>query len=435
MTTDTPPFVLLEGDVTKIMASLALQGNVAHMVATSTPYFRQRKYEVPDTAWPAVCYAPIYGLPYLITVPEWTGQLGREDDPIAFIGHLIHVFRLIRWVLRDDGTIWVNLGDKYVGDGGEQAGRKAKNSVRTREVTDAPPGDFMPPEKNLLGIPARFLLAMQADGWWYRNDVVWHKPNASPHPVTDRLTVDHESIMLFSKQPSYYFDIEAIRTPLAPSTVARDTYRRAMEHKAEHEAAQGGSVRHDHETISNPAGAQKRTVWSIATRHAIGGHYAIWPKDLPETMIRAGTSEYGVCGDCGAPYVRIVEKPKPPPELTGQKQDRRSIPGQPDVIDRRRNNRALQDWRAANPPRTVGWKKPCACKTDAIQRPLVLDPFSGEASTGEAALALGRNYLGIDADGKSIKVARKRLKVFLTNPLFEPPPVVATAGALSSLEA
>jgi DNA modification methylase len=428
--------LLIPGDVTRILPDLIRQGVKVHMVATSTPYYRQRKYPIPDTDFPEFSYKPIYGLQD-VTVKAWTGQLGREESPFDFIGHLVWIFRWVHEVLRDDGTIWVNLGDKYVGEGGV-SGTDPKNKNRKRENDNCPEGPGIPPRKNLLAIPERFRLAMQADGWVYRNEVVWKKPNANPMPVLDRLTVDHEDVMMFSKGPRYYFDVEPIRTPLKPSTIARDGYRRMMEHKAEHEEAQGGAMRHDHETISNPAGAQRRTVWDIesvweiATGHSLEGHYAVFPPDLVEPMIRASTSEYGCCGECGANYIRMIQRPKPPEELTGT--ERREIPGQPAVIDRKRNNRALCDWRQANPPRTTGWQKPCKCETGRIIRPVVLDIFSGEGSTGDAALRLGRDYVGIDADEKSTRAAVRRLKPLDNAPLFESRPSIVSADTIATLD-
>jgi len=414
--------LLLEGDVLRCLDGLIRQHVQVHMAATSTPYFRQRLYDVPDTDWPEIVYRPIFGLNYLVTVPAWRGQLGREECPFDFIGHLIHVFRLVRGVLRDDGTLWVNLGDKYVG---EKPGGKSRRNKGSATAEECLPSATIPPVKNLLGIPARFKLAMQADGWWLRNDVVWEKPNASPHPVRDRLTVSHEDIFLFSRRANYYFDEEPIRTPLAESTKARDGYRRAMPQRAEHEAKQLGSVRHDHETISNPGGAQRRTVWRYATRHALEGHYAVWPYDLVEPMIRASTSEYGCCAACGAPYARLVEQEPPPEDI--RPTSRRTVPGQPAVVNRQANNRKICDWRAAHPPQTVGWRKPCACDTTDIVRPVVLDPFSGEASTGEEALRLRRDYIGVDADPKNVRTARRRLKPLENLPLLETGTMLARA--------
>jgi DNA modification methylase len=429
--------LLLQGDALDHLAILAEKNVQVHMVATSPPYFRQRDYDVPDSRWPEVIYAPMFDLPP-IAIEPWTGQLGREDNPFAFIGHCVHVCRLVARVLRSDGTLWLNMGDKYVGDGGK-AGRDLKNKNRSREDDALPPGFGVPGEKNLLGVPWRLALALQADGWTWRNEIIWEKPNASPHPVRDRLTVSHEPILLFSRSRDYYWDHEPIRTPLAESTKSRELYPRAFqrrENQSGHSENPGTprvtgeqcSVRHDHESPSSPAGAQRRTVWRYPTRHALEGHYAVWPHDLVAPMILAATSGYGCCKGCGAPYARIVEAEPPPEDI--QPRSRKKVPGQPDKADLGRNNRLLCAWRETHPPRTVGWRKSCSCETQEIVRPVVLDPFGGEMSTGEEACRLGRDFVGIDADPKNIRVGRKRLKPLENLPLLDLPVLVATTDDL-----
>jgi hypothetical protein len=187
-----------------------------------------RRYEgEQDVEWPTVEYAPMPGLP-VVTVPAMTCPLGLEPTPEAYIGHLILCLREWRRVLRDDGTCWVNLGDSYAGSWGNYGARKGNQRSRIADRWHRPAyedpkegWDGLPPtasvpglkNKNLCGIPWRFAFAAQADGFYLRSDVIWHKPNPMPESVTDRPTKAHEYLFLLSKQERYYYDAEAIKEP------------------------------------------------------------------------------------------------------------------------------------------------------------------------------------------------------------------------------
>lgn len=177
--------MILQGDALSVLKTLPERS--VHSVVTSPPYFGLRDYATSPVLWPEVTYAPMSGVPSL-TIPAWEGELGQEADPAAFIGHLLLVFREAARVLRDDGVMLVNLGDSYASDG-------------------------LLPNKNLVGIPWRFALAMQADGLILRQDIIWAKGNAMPESVKDRCTKAHEYIFLFSKQPQYFWDAQAIAEP------------------------------------------------------------------------------------------------------------------------------------------------------------------------------------------------------------------------------
>lgn len=194
----------------------------AHSCVTSPPYWGLRDYGTPPVAWPEVSFAPMSGLPP-VTVPAQSCELGQEADPWAFVGHLVLIFREVRRVLRDDGVALVNIGDSYANDGkwgGATSGKHAAGVHGDTGVGRAKRATGLKP-KDLVGIPWRLALALQADGWTLRQDIIWHKPNPMPESVTDRCTKAHEYIFLLSKGPRYFWDAAAISEPLAASSVAR----------------------------------------------------------------------------------------------------------------------------------------------------------------------------------------------------------------------
>jgi DNA modification methylase len=215
------------------------------------------------------------------------GQIGLEETPEQFIAKLVAVFREVRRVLADDGTLWVNIGDSYARTGGTD--RKVSASAKvgsTRNTlkqmsdrtTKAPDGLK---EKDLIGIPWMLAFALRADGWYLRQDIIWHKPNPMPESVTDRCTKAHEYIFLMSKSPRYYYDAEAVKEP----------------------AVQAGRVRNDKiggnkgDDVHHSPGGQftgsetrnRRSVWSVATKPYKGAHFAVFPPALVEPCILAGS--------------------------------------------------------------------------------------------------------------------------------------------------
>lgn len=249
-------------------------------IVTSPPYFGLRKYDgAQDVEWSEVSYSPMAGLPPL-TVPAMTCPLGNEPTIEAYIGHLILCAREWRRVLKDDGVMWVNLGDSYSGGGGG-VGKSAivgntKKGIQSRGQT------LQLPEKNLMLISARFALAMQADGWILRSEVIWHKPNPMPESVTDRPTKAHEQIYLFSKQERYFYDAAAVKEPFTSEpTNKRQRGTEASQHRAIGQAQQAG--------VYGAHGRNLRTVWTVATQPFSGAHFACFPPALVEPMIKAGS--------------------------------------------------------------------------------------------------------------------------------------------------
>jgi DNA modification methylase len=223
---------LMVGDALDLVQQL--EPASVHTVVTSPPYFALRDYGVPPSTWPELEYVPVQGLPP-ITVPAMTCPLGLETDPLHFIGHLVHLFRGVARVLRPDGTLWLNLGDSVASSGGIGAGSPGRpGRSRASENPRGSTASGLLRPKNLIGIPWRAALALQADGWILRQDIIWHKKTPMPETAKDRPTRAHEYVFLFARQRYYHYDAAAIAEPCSEGTHAR---------MAQNVEAQAGSTR------------------------------------------------------------------------------------------------------------------------------------------------------------------------------------------------
>ena len=235
-------------------------------IITSPPYWGLRDYGIDAVDWN----------------DGWQGNLGDEDTPEEFIEHLCTLFDKAYHLLKDDGTIWVNIGDTYFGaKGGHWDGGNSITSDATGENyrihRNAPPKHKYIKVKDLTGIPWKFAFAMQKRGWYLRQDIIWHKPNPMPEAVTDRCVKSHEYIFLFSKQSKYYFDHEAIQER---ATYAGTSRGNGVRYEQDSEAL---SARYD---MRN-----KRSVWSINLKPSRDAHFAVYPKELPMLCIQASTKK------------------------------------------------------------------------------------------------------------------------------------------------
>mgnify|MGYP003648225186 CR=1 FL=1 len=350
---------LLSGDVREVLQEM--DSECVQCVVTSPPYWGLRNYGT-------------------------EGQLGLEETPEEYIDNMVEVFREVKRVLRKDGTVWLNLGDSFM-------------------------------DKNLVGIPWRVALALQADGWWLRSDIIWSKPNPMPESIKDRLSKSHEYVFLLTKSKSYYYDNEAIKEPYSESSIQRIN-------QVSFDQQEGGSKDYGkipiHPNYGNSArkaikafkenlgsGRNKRTVWEINTQPYPGAHFATFPEEIPEICIKAGTSEGGSCLECGTPYNRIVEK--------GEKVSLEDYKGQgkKDYASAKAENPSDVKRRTLESMREViykGWKSGCSCK--GVNTPcLVLDPFVGSGTTCAVASRLKRASIGIELNEEYLKLARKRCKV------------------------
>ncbi len=346
-----------------------------HACITSPPYWGLRDYGNDKTLEIGAEPSPDCG----------TG--GQAQCGACFVCSMVGVFREVHRVLRDDGTCWLNLGDTF-GDGG-----------------------------NLVGVPWRVALALQADGWVLRQDIIWYSPNKMPESVQNRCGKSHEHIFLLAKGEGYYFDSTAIQEPAksgdagllaggayslpgqAPHSNARDAVvrgkRRGGGAAFGKSVNRGGAIdpgvqnreydRDDADTVN------KRDVWIVPTTGYPGAHFAVYSPRLITPCILAGTSEHGVCAACGRPWERVVMRVgavKGEGDASGWKRDR-------SFRDSRNGVDSTLD--LGIPQReTVGWRKACGCSADAVAPALVLDPFVGSGTTVATALQLGRAGVGID---------------------------------------
>ena len=218
-------------------------------------------------------------------------QLGLEETPEEFVENLVKVFREVKRVLRDDGTVWLNLGDSYSSGGITTTTNQTLRGDKDYGVTRPKPSEGIKP-KDLIGIPWRVAFALQADGWYLRQDIIWHKPNPMPESVRDRCTKAHEYIFLLSKSPKYYFDNEAIKEDA--STVA--TKRNKMGEGYQADYAKGKRFS-DGERVWGSTKRNKRSVWTVTTKPFKGAHFATFPMDLIEPCVLAGCPEGGTVLD------------------------------------------------------------------------------------------------------------------------------------------
>ncbi|MFD6029818.1 DNA-methyltransferase [Cellulosimicrobium funkei] len=271
---------LWHGDAAAVLAKLE-PGSV-DCVVTSPPYFGLRDYGV-------------------------EGQLGLEESPAEYVAALVAVFREVRRVLADDGTVWLNLGDSYAAKArGSDAGWDKSRLTNPGTVQKAQAAALRKTgerhrgqragigEKNLFGIPWRVAFGLQDDGWTLRNDIIWAKPNAMPESVTDRLSSRHEHVFLLTKSPRYWFDLDPIREEPLPDPRQRDGY--------EPERYRGRGGRTDglgalKGAAWNPAGRNPGDVWVLPTQPFPGAHFAAMPLALAERCLLAGSRPGGTVLD------------------------------------------------------------------------------------------------------------------------------------------
>ncbi len=303
---------IITGDALSVIQQLPPES--INCCVTSPPYFGLRDYGI-------------------------AGQMGLEQTPEEYVTKLVEVFREVRRTLKKNGTVWLNLGDSYAGSwgnaGGQNRGHGTQRPIISGSIVKDQQqrnGDFIPPakygfksigikQKDLIGIPWRVAFALQADGWWLRSDIIWHKPNCMPESVTDRPTKAHEYIFLLSKSQRYYYDKEAILEPHSDET-KKYFEKYTPDHSkslSDRKIALGdkgktrtgfGNSRAEATACMNPSGRNKRTVWTIPTKPFKEAHFATFPEALVEPCILAGCPVGGVVLDpfFGAGTTGVVAK-------------------------------------------------------------------------------------------------------------------------------
>ena len=222
------------------------------------------------------------------------GQIGLESTPEAYVARMVEVFREVRRVLRHDGTLWLNLGDSYVGTGAKGEYKDPKHPEGRNAQSGTPKNNKVAGlrSKDLCGIPWRVAFALQADGWWLRQDIIWHKPNPMPESVRDRCTKAHEYVFLLTKSAKYYYDADAVKEPASNwGTRDRSEMRKGtIDPKLKHHGLEGKDWE------DNPM-KNKRSVWTVNTKGYNCAHFAVMPSALVEPCIKAGCPEGGVVLD------------------------------------------------------------------------------------------------------------------------------------------
>ena len=343
------------GDALRVLKTLP--DNSLHMCATSPPYLGAREYG--PRAWfdedpncehdKSIVHGPRHpgALEHTLSSGKgtgvagghtaithscskcgaWYGQLGLEPTIDRYVQHLTLIFREVRRVVRRDGTCWLNIADGY-----------AYN------------GECGVPRKNLMGVPWRVALALQEDGWNLRSSNIWVKSSTLPESVQDRPTKSHEYVFLLSKSDRYFYDGAAVSE----------------------EAVTAGFTRRN-----------KRDVWHINPRPFKGAHFAVFPPELPETCIKAGTSEHGCCATCGRP---------------------------------------------------LGRGRPCTCSPKPPVPAIVLDPFAGSGTTLMVARQLGRDFIGIEQNKDYVPMILGRVASVTKPPLVVLPHVVERRAPLAIVQ-
>lgn len=222
-------------------------------------------------------------------------QIGLEETPEAFIAKLVEVFREVKRVLRNDGTLWVNIGDSYNGSGGQGTKpnilSESNNSAKGGKAIRL--GNLKP--KDLIGIPWMLAFALRADGWYLRQDLIWNKPNPMPESVTDRCTKAHEYIFLLSKSQKYYYDNEAIKEPLKyPNETRRPVGSKgAWQLDGREQGENGGGKPYE----AYPEKANKRSVWTVTAKPFSEAHFATFSEELIVDCVKAGCPRDGLILD------------------------------------------------------------------------------------------------------------------------------------------
>ena len=349
---------------------------------------------------------------------------------------MVAVFGEVRRVLRDDGTLWLNLGDSYASNTksdertSEQRSRsstlgpnrdglggtnKAHVSVSfgTRRMTLT---DQLKP-KDLCMIPWRVALALQADGWYLRSVIVWAKKSPMPESVTDRPTSSWEPIFLLAKSERYFYDAEAVKEPLERGDAGSriDSDRKLTIHPntgtnrmppiggLKH-AGSNGNATYSGDCPEWPSGRNQRNVWHLGPEPYREAHFATFPTEIPRRAIKAGTSEKGCCQACGAPWKRVLSKSTVytrPGKTAKYRDDDDGYAGH--------ETKAGLLRRPETTSRTTGWEPSCKCNAGSPVPCVVLDPFLGSGTTVAVARTLGRYGVGCELNPEYAELARVRI--------------------------
>lgn len=428
------------GDCLELMADMP--DECVHCVVTSPPYYSLRDYGI-------------------------EGQFGLEETIEEYLDNMVAVFREVKRVLRDDGTVWLNIGDSYAG-GGRGFGYGGKQD--TNKGCDGMPESHVPDglkPKDLCMIPARLALALQADGWWVRSQIVWSKPNPMPESVNGwrweqhQIKVKPQKIIENGRYETELKQCGNKRADINPDWLAewadcpgcpkcnpndglilrKGSWRPTKSYElvymlaksecyfGDGEAVRERSITDPNSKASMMFGAKDgkmntvekahavdvghkwefsetrnlRDVWEIATQPYKEAHFATFPEKLVEPCIKAGTSEKGCCAKCGMVVVRVVEKAQG--GSIGKSWHNHDL-------DEVKGNMKVESSEGYMNSKTAGWRPACSCNSETVPC-VVLDPFMGSGTVGVVAHRLGRDFIGIELSPEYVAMAEKRLEPLL----------------------
>ena len=337
-------------------------------------------------------------------------QLGLEPTPTEYVARLVEVFEEVRRVLRDDGVCWLNLGDSYVtrnnGPQGQDSGHAQDRYRCAHGLRSAGRPEGLK-HKDLVGVPWMVAFALREAGWYLRAEVIWWKSNPMPESILDRPTKAHEQLFLLTKSASYFYDAHAIAEPAVTGDTRRP-YAPGTVDKRGNGHDRGGGTQRDGDTNTRNI----RSVWKIPTRPFRGAHFAVFPPTIPERCILAGTSEHGACAQCGAPWVRVLERASV--NLSNAAKAGTVVEGKEHPTSQVREGHDVRNGPTSR-NMTKGWKPTCDCGA-AVEPCVVLDPFSGSGTAGMVALSLDRSFLGLELNAEFVEMARARIEA--DAPLF-----------------
>ena len=342
-------------------------------------------------------------------------QIGLEATPDEYVASLVQVFREVRRVLRNDGTLWLNIGDSYNnadkwGGGGPNTGKHTRapdgsieswNAVRRRWSGM----DGCKP-KDLIGIPWMVAFALRADGWYLRSAIIWSKPNPMPESITDRPTSAYEHVFLLTKSARYFYDAQAIAEPSinAGAEVALGTRSLSKRHADGIGVPRTGNALVG--TVTVTPTRNKRNVWDVATQPYAEAHFATFPTTLIEPCILAGSSPRA-CGECGAPWERDIELVGG--QTTGRTAAQAAAAAAKGIQHARFPvNGSVGQFKATSVTRG---RAPTCSHNDDSTRSLVLDPFTGSGTVGVVCEWHARDFVGIELNSEYAEMARKRIAV------------------------
>jgi DNA modification methylase len=406
---------IIQGNSLDVLKTLP--ANHFHCVVTSPPYWNLRDYGV-------------------------DGQMGLEPTPELFIANMVALFREVRRVLRNDGTLWINIGDSYAsggkGGGGSFMKSRKQGSWEPQSKVNgwrSAPNGYK--NKDIIGIPWMLAFALRTDGWYLRSEIIWSKKSPMPESVKDRPTKAHEQIFLLTKNPRYFYDAIGSQEECTGNAHSRG-------HGINLKATRAGQVPRikskQNESFSFSvtevmSKRNMRSVWSMSSYPLKQAHFAAFPPELVRRCLSAGTSDGGCCGQCGAPIERVLAKVRiptrpgtnskvkhcsnwakgagdhsgighcVPTQHPKAKHDLMAESGSTPFKPTEFGNRDPQ--RHVTETKTIGWQNTCKCDA-SFARCRVLDPFHGAGTTMKVCERLGLDYTGIELKQEYIDLSLKR---------------------------